>query len=60
MKNLCLHNANILEKFKKGWALNKKYIAEKDDFDIFRCLFVTFNDLCGHTLFYTKNASSQC
>ena len=36
--------------------LNKKYIAEKDDFEILRWPYVTFNDL--HTLFYEKNESS--
>ena len=28
----CLYNVDILEKFKKDWALNKKYIVEKDGF----------------------------
>ena len=32
LKNLRLHNVDILEKFSKDWAFNKKYIAEKDDF----------------------------
>ena len=36
MKKLCLHNVDILEKFKKDWALNKKYIAEKKYFEILR------------------------
>ena len=31
MKNLLLHNVDILEKFLKDLALNKKYMAEKDD-----------------------------
>ena len=34
MKNLYLQNVDILEKILKDWALNKKYIAEKDDFEI--------------------------
>ena len=37
MKNVRLHNVDILEKFLKFWALNKKYIAEKDDLKILRC-----------------------
>ena len=36
MKNMCLHNVVILEKFKKNWAFNQKIIAEKDDFEILR------------------------
>ena len=32
----------------------KKCIVEKDDFEILRWTFVTFNDLWGHTLFYKK------
>ena len=36
MKNVHLHNVDILEKFLKGWALNKKYIAEKNDLKILR------------------------
>ena len=34
MKNLCLHKVDILEKFLNDWTLNKKYIEEKDDFEI--------------------------
>ena len=34
IQKLCLHNVYILEKFYKDWALNKKYIVEKDDFEI--------------------------
>ena len=34
-EKLCLHNVDNLEKFLKR-LLNKKYIAEKDDFDILR------------------------
>ena len=45
MKNLCLHEVDTFEILKKDWALNKKYFAEKDDFEILRCPFVTFNDL---------------
>ena len=30
MKKLCLHNVDIIEKFLKDSALNKKYIAEKE------------------------------
>ena len=33
-KNSCLHNVDILEKCIKDQALNKKYIAEKDDLEI--------------------------
>ena len=36
MKNLRLYNVDILKKFLKDWALNKKYIAEKDDIEIQR------------------------
>ena len=36
MKIFCLHNVDFLEKNLKYWALNKKYIAEKDDFEILR------------------------
>ena len=34
VKNLFIHNVDILEKFLKDWALNKKFIAEKDDFEV--------------------------
>ena len=34
MKDLRLHNVDILEKFLKDYALNEKYIAEKYDFEI--------------------------
>ena len=60
MKNLCLYNADILEKFEKDWALNKKYIVEKDYFEILRWPFVTFNDLWGHNWYYNKIASLYC
>ena len=43
--NLLLHIVDILEK------LNKKYSAEKDDFEILRRPYVTFNDHWGHALF---------
>ena len=56
-ENLRIHNVDILEKFLKDYALNKKYIAEKDDFEILRWPYVT-NDPKGHTLFYEKFASS--
>ena len=46
------HNFDILEKFLKDWALNKKYIGEKDDFEV--------DDLRGHTLFDEKFASLNC
>ena len=36
MKNLPLHNVDILEKFLKDYTLNKKYMAEKDDFEILK------------------------
>ena len=36
IKNLCLYNVDILEKFLKDWAKNKKYIADKDCFKILR------------------------
>ena len=45
MKNLLLHNVDILEKFLKDLALDKKYMAEKDDFEILRWPYVTFYDL---------------
>ena len=43
LKNLCLHNVDILGKFLKDQTLNKKYIAEKDDIENLRRLY--FNDL---------------
>ena len=49
MKNLYLHNVDILEKNK---ALNKWYIANRDDFEILRWPYVTLNDLWGHKSFY--------
>ena len=39
--NLHLHNVDILEKFLKDRALNKKYIAEKYFFGILRLPYVT-------------------
>ena len=45
MKNLRLHNVDILEKFLEKLGGKKKYIVEKDDFEIFRWPYVTFNDL---------------
>ena len=45
MKNLRIHNVDILEKFLKDQALNKKYIVEKYDFEILRWSYVTFNEL---------------
>ena len=33
---LLLYNDNIVEKFLKDEVLNKKYITEKDDFEILR------------------------
>ena len=36
MKNLCLHNFDILKNTLKDWALNKKFIKEKYDFEILR------------------------
>ena len=36
MKKLRLHNVYINEKFLKDWAFDKKYIAEKDYFEIER------------------------
>ena len=41
MKNLCLNNVDILEKFLKRLGFKQKYIAEKDNFKI----YVTFNYL---------------
>ena len=35
-RNVRLHIVNILEKFLKHMALNKKNIAEKDDLEILR------------------------
>ena len=43
--SFCEKFVDILEKFKKDWALNKNCIAEKDDFEVFRLHFLTFNDL---------------
>ena len=45
MKYLRLQNIDILEKFVKDSALNKKYIAENDNFKLLRLPYVTFNDL---------------
>ena len=42
IKNVCLYNVDILEKFKKDQALNIKYIVEKDNFKILRWPYVTF------------------
>ena len=36
MKNLRLHNVDILKKFIKDKELNKKYISEKDEFFYFK------------------------
>ena len=36
IKNLCPHDVDILKKYLKDWALNKKYITENDDLEIFR------------------------
>ena len=49
LKNLCLQNVDIHKKFYEDWAINKKCIAEKANFEILRLSFVTFNDLSGHT-----------
>ena len=51
MKNLRHYNFDILEKFLKDKALNKKYIAEN-----LRWPYVTLNDILGHILlnFYQK------
>ena len=35
-EKLVSSNDDILEKFQTGLALNKKYISEKDDFEILR------------------------
>ena len=51
IKKIFLINVDILEK------LNKKYIEKKDDFEILRWPFVTFNDRSGHILFNEKFAS---
>ena len=57
---MCLYNVDILEKFKKDFALNKKYIVEKNDFEILRWPYVTFNDLWCHTQSYGKFVSLYC
>ena len=36
MKKLCLNNVDILKKFIKDKALNRKFVAEKDHFEILR------------------------
>ena len=36
IKTLCLHNVDNLEMFLIDWALNKKYIIEKNNFEISR------------------------
>ena len=54
------NNVDIFFQFLKNWALNKKYIAEKDDFEILRCPFVTFNDRSGHTSFNERFESLYC
>ena len=46
MKNLRLHIVDILDK------LNKKYSAEKDDFEILIRPYVTFNNVNNHRKFY--------
>ena len=51
-----LRNVDILGKFLKDWALNQKYIKEKDDFEILRYPYETFNCLWGHILFNEKFA----
>ena len=53
-EKFCLQNVDILEKFLTDYALDKKYIAEKDDLEILRWPSVTLNDLWGHTLFDEK------
>ena len=47
-------HTSLSEKFTflKDKALNKKYIAEKDYFEVLRGLYVTFNELWGHTVLY--------
>ena len=57
MKNLRLHNVEIREFLLKRLGVKQKkksYIAEKDDFESLRWLYVTFNDLWGHTSYYKK------
>ena len=49
-----LYNVDIPEK------LNKKYIAEKYEFEILRWPYVTFNVTWGHTLFNKKFKSLWC
>ena len=39
---------------KEGKNKDKKYIPEKDDFEILRSPYVTLNDLWGHSLFNKK------
>ena len=56
MKKLCLYDGDFLKKFENDWPLNKKYMVEKDDFEILRWPYVTFNDIWGHTSFYQKFA----
>ena len=51
----CLYNVDILKKKNLNWALNKKYIVEKEDFENIRWPYVTFNDHWGHTLFGEKS-----
>ena len=43
MKNMRLHNVDFLEE-KKRISVKKHYIAEKDDFEILRGPYVTFNN----------------
>ena len=40
-----IHYVDIREKFLKDQTSNKKYVAEKDNFGILRCSYVTYNDL---------------
>ena len=60
MKNLVLHNVDIHEKSLKDYALNKKYIAEKDDIESLNWPFGTLNDLWGHNLFNENFNSFKC
>ena len=50
-KNLHLHNVYNLKVLKRIGVKQKKYIWEKDDFEILRRSYVTFNDIWGQTLF---------
>ena len=55
IKILCLFNVDILDKFQKDWALNKKKIAKEYHCEFLRLPFITFMDLLEVILQLMKN-----